>query len=148
MKRSEVRTFIEAGITTLVESYAYGGGRISEWNSDRGRSYPMIWLDEQTFVANTSFVNFSLPLNGWEINLHIARKDAPDSIEDQYVPLIDACDLIAQKLMYNYNNIVSGYDNVTLTGISRTPFIKKNADCLTGVVLSFTLNAPDKTNLC
>jgi hypothetical protein len=148
MTRTEVRTLIETGINTLVESYAYGGGRISEWNSDRGRSYPMIWLDEETFVASTSFVNFSLPVNDWEINLHIARKDAVDSIEDQYVPLIDDCDLIAQKLIKNYNAVVSDSDTISITGISRTPFIKKNADCLTGVVLSFTLNAPDKTNLC
>lgn len=148
MTRTEVRTFINAGITTLVESYAYGGGRISEWNSDRGRSYPMIWLDEQTFAVGTSFVNFTLPVNDWEINLHIARKDAADSIEDQYVPLIDACDLIAQKLIKNYNAVISGSDSLAITGVSRTPFIKKNADCLTGVILSFTLNDPDKTNLC
>lgn len=148
MKRSEVRTFINSGILTLIESFSYGSGRISEWNSDRGNSYPMIWLDEETFQPSTELANNTLPQDSWTINLHIARKDAVDSSPEQYTALIDDCDFTAQKLINIYNVSLSSSEEVAITNITRSPFIKKNADCLTGVMLSFTLVAPDKTNLC
>jgi len=148
MKRSEVRAFIQLGINTLTESFSYGTGRLSEWNSDRGNSYPMMWLDEQTFQPSTELSNNTIPQDAWEVNIHIGRKDAPDSSPEQYTALIDACDFTAQKLINIYNVSLSSSDEVTITNITRPPFIKKHADCLTGVTLSFTLNSPDKTNLC
>lgn len=147
MKRSEVRAFVKSGITTLLESFQYGSGRISEWNQDRGNTYPMIWLDEEALIPSVEMKG-SLPINSWPIVLHIARKDAADSNPSQYNALIDACDLTAQKLIKNYNDVVEGYKNVTLSNITRPPFIKKNADILTGVRLEFTLISPDTTNLC
>jgi len=145
MTREEVRNFLGLGIDLLTD-VTYGSGRVSEWNSDRNRTYPMCWIAQ--IDVTTELANLVLPIDDWAIEIHIAKKDATDSIEEQYEALVDDCDYMAQQLIRYYNQVVSGYKLVTLSSVSRTRFVKKNADCLTGVVLSFTLTAPDTTNLC
>jgi hypothetical protein len=146
MKRSEVKTFIEAGINALGLNIGFGSGRISEFNKARNNTYPTAWLE--TLETVPEITPQGLPIDNWQVNLHILKKDAQDSSADQYEAIIDECDEIAQKLMNKYNNEVSGYKLVTIQGYSRTPFIKDHADVLTGVLLSFTINAPDTTDVC
>ena len=90
----------------------------------------------------------SLPLDTWSIILHIGDLDKVDSIPTQYEEIIDRMDETAQKLQFKYNAIVSGYKNVAIANVSRTPFIKEHADCVSGVILTFDIIAPDKTNNC
>lgn len=146
MKRSEVRAFIESGVTALDMDIPFGSGRITDFNKQRSNEYTFIWLESLEVAVEVT--DSGLPYNDWQVNLHICKKDALDSVPSQYEPLIDQCDEIAQKLIDKYNNIVSGYKLVTILGYSRTPFIKKHADNLTGVLLSFTLSAPDQTSNC
>jgi hypothetical protein len=145
MTREEVRNFLGLGIDLLTD-VTYGSGRISEWNSDRNRTYPMCWISQ--IEASTELANGVLPIDNWSIEIHIAKKDTADSVEDQYEALVDDCDYMAQQLIRYYNQVVAGYKLVTISSISRPRFVKKNADCLTGVILSFTMTAPDTTNLC
>lgn len=145
MTRAQVRNFLGLGIDLLTD-VTYGTGRISEWNSNRSRVYPMAWIE--SLSVDTELANDVLPYDNWNISIHIAKKDAADSVEDEYEQLINDCDEMAQELIRYYNQVVSGYKLVNISGINRDPFIKKNADCLTGVILSFTLRAPDTTNLC
>jgi hypothetical protein len=145
MRRTEVKTFIQAGINALDAGIAYGGGRISEFNSKRVLSYPHIWLEPLTTGTE---LDTGAPQDEWNVRLNIAKKDAMDSTEDQYETLVDECDDIARELIHKLNEVVSGYKLVTMSGVNREPFIKKNADCLTGVLLTFTITAPDTTNHC
>lgn len=149
MKRSEVRTFIEAGVTAVDASMTFGSGRITEWNAARDNRYPGVWWESDQTLG-TEITNFTLPLDSWPIRVHIGKKDAQDSSAAQYEALIDDCDLIAQKLVRQYNQILEGANEnmVSISGINREPFIKKHADLITGVILSFTLSLPDTTNLC
>lgn len=150
MTRAEVRQFIESGIEELIPLVGFDSGRISEFNSDRTRDYPFAWLE--TISNSPDFFNnangLQVPYDHWTIRIHIAAKDKQDSLPNQYEALIDQCDYKAQLLQKNYDTVVSGFNLVTLEGLSREPFIKKHADCLTGVIFSFTLSAPDTTNLC
>jgi hypothetical protein len=146
MKRSEVRTFIKSGVDSLNLSLGFGSGRLSEFNSERGNTYPTTWLE--TLEVNPELTEQGLPIDQWAVNLHIAKKDALDSSASEYESIIDSCDEIAQKLINKYNNEVDSFQHITLSGYSRTPFIKKHADLLTGVLLSFTLSSPDTTNVC
>jgi hypothetical protein len=147
MKRSEIRTFLETGVQAINPSMPFGSGRLTEWNSNRSNEYPGIWWESNQTV-DTEIVNSVLPSDSWPIILHIGKKDAHDSSTAEYEQIIDDCDYIAQQLIYQYNQVVEGYDGITINGISRPPFIKKHADCVTGVMLQFSLNAPDTTNLC
>jgi hypothetical protein len=145
MKRTEVKTFIQAGINALNDGIAYGTGRISEFNSNRVLSYPHIWMEPLEVDGD---IPNNVPQDDWVVTLHIAKKDRPDSDPDEYELLVDQCDEVAQELIHKYNNIVNSYKTVTIKGYNRVPEIKKNADCLTGVRLRFTINAPDTANWC
>jgi hypothetical protein len=144
MKRSEVRAFIESGVTALGTNIPFGSGKITDFNSKRDNTYPTVWLE--TIEVDPELTDTGLPIDDWLINLHICQKDLLDSLPLQYEGIIDQCDEIAQKLIYKYNRVVEGTDLITISGYSRTPFIKKHADDLTGVLLSFTITAPDKTD--
>lgn len=144
MTRAEVRAFIEAGADSL--NIPFESGRVTEFNSARSNIYPFIYLI--SISTDTDIINNSLPYDNWNIEIHISKLDKADSSNGQYESLIDDCDVIAQKLALKYNQVVTGYKLVTIQSINRTPFIKKHADCLTGVILSFTLNSPDTTSYC
>lgn len=148
MKRSEVRDFVESGVTALNAdgvTLQFDNGRVSEFNSQRSNEYPFAWMEPLT--TSPEIIN-SVPYDNWEVIIHIAQKDAMDSVQSQYESIVDSCDEIGQKLIKKFNDVVSGYKLVTIQNTSRVPFYKKHADCLSGVVLSFTLNVPDTTNLC
>lgn len=146
MTREEVRAFIKSGVDALDQTIDFASGRITEFNSGRSNEYPFIWLE--SLSTDVDILATGLPYDNWQIALHIAKKDAAGSSPEEYEGIIDVCDLIAQQLIKKYNNIVSGYTLVTLSNVSRQPFIHKHADDLTGVILSFTLGSPDTTNLC
>jgi hypothetical protein len=149
MNRTQIRAFLQAGVTNIDPNMPFGSGLITEWNSNRSNEYPAVWWE--SIVADSSELTEQvLPLDEWPIRLHIAKLDKADSLSTQYEALVDECHYIAQQLVHQYSQIMSNtyYSSVSITGISREPFIKKNEDRITGVILSFTLTDPDKTNLC
>lgn len=143
MKRSEVRTFIESAVNALTPAVEFGEGQINDFNSLRSHTYPSAWLVLEEVESNQGT---SAPLDSWLIRILIAQKDALDSIN--YEDIVDQCDEIAQRLSYQLRNVISGYKLSTMTSIKRAKFIKKYADCITGVEMTFTLNAQDQTDVC
>lgn len=146
MKRSEVRTFIAAGVAALQPSIEFDSGQLTDFNSDRSNVYPKVWLE--TLEADTEYPTISAPVDTWPIKLYIASKDAMDSAPAQYEALIDQADFIAQKLVYQYRNVTAGYKLIYIENTKRLKWIKKNADCLTGIILEFHIKNTDKTNVC
>jgi hypothetical protein len=147
MTRREIREFIKTGVNDMLPSIEFGSGRLSEFASIRSHKYPSIWflLGEVGGTNNPS----GAPVDNWEIKLIIAQKDSADSKAEQYEEIIDACDEIAQKLIYKYNVTVEGYKLMRIENRNRVPFVKDNSpDCITGVELSFTIVTPDQTNVC
>lgn len=144
MKRSELKTFIKAGVDSL--NLWFGRGQITDFNSNQGISLPAVW--QETQPANSDITSIQGVTNNWDVVLHIVKKDALDSSPDTYEDLIDECDEIAQKLVVQYNQIVSGSNLIQLTSFKRDPIIKQHAICLTGIKLSFTMIDPDNTNYC
>jgi len=148
--RAEAREFLELGIISLFD-VTYGTGRISEWNSNRLRTYPMAWIE--SLRVTTELTPALLRMDTWRVRIHIADRDIADSIEEQYEAIIDDCDYYAQQLLKYYSDYIDetqvlSFKRITLSNITRDPFIKKNADCLTGVMLSFDMTAPDTSEVC
>ena len=147
MTRTEVRAFLKAGVDALDPVLEFGSGLITDFNAKPDKTHPQVWQELRP-VEGTNPPR-QAPVDDWEIRLHIAighnQLDVPESI---YEDVIDTCDLVAQKLMLQYNSIVSGYKLVSLTDRKRTPFAKKHAHVMSGVILEFTINAPDKTDIC
>lgn len=148
MKRSEVRDFLKAGVDELVPAIEFGSGRLSEFNPVASNgSFPRVW--QLVTPMSSTQTQAGAPLNSWSIELLIAQKDEMGSSAEEYEHLIDDADEIAQKLVYQYRNIVNGYKGVYLDNITREPFVKKNgAAVMSGVQLSFTIFSQDKTNVC
>lgn len=146
MTRSEVKDFLKAGVDMLTPAHEFGRGRLTEFNSKRNWTYPVIW--QRTLGIEGDILAIGAPTDLWDIELYIGLKDKPDSIADQYEELIDKCDETAQRLTYAYRQVVNGYKMVMISNFTRTPFIKINSDCVTGVILSFKIQAPDKTAIC
>lgn len=147
MTRAEIRTFLNAGVSAINPQMPFGSGRITEWNSNRSNEYPGVWW-ESVEPLDIQIINFFLPTDSWLIKLWIGKKDSQDSIPLQYEQIIDDCDFIAQQLIQKYNNVVAGSSSSTIENINREPFVKRHADIVSGVVLSFNLKVPDTTNLC
>jgi hypothetical protein len=146
MKRREVRLFLLEAINGTNETINFNSGRITEFNSQRNNTYPYAWLE--SLKVDTEMFTSLAPVDTWDVVLHIAKKDDPGSKAEEYEEIVDQCDEIAQTLNYQINNVASGYKTITMSDVSREPFIKKHADCTTGVILSLRLKIPDKTNVC
>lgn len=146
MTRSEVRDFLEAGVNALDPPPTFGYGLYSFFNSNRSWEYPLVF--QETAPVNSEVPTQSAPVDEWEIILHVANLTKLDAVPSEYEPLIDDCDLIAQKLIYQYRAQVSGYKLVRIEGFSREPFTKINADLLAGVTLRFNLKVTNQTNVC
>lgn len=148
MTRYEIRTFIKEGVQSLSPSLSFGSGLYTFFNSNRSWTYPVVFHETVAIGVVSSTIGVSAPTDDWDIVLWISQQGRADMIPEEYEPLIDQCDEIAQKLIYKYRNVISGYKLETITESTRTPFVKKNADCLAGVTLRFKINAPDKTDVC
>lgn len=146
-KRSEVRAMIKAAVDSLSPAIGFNSGLLTFFNSDRKNNYPYVFMEAASVTPDFTNPNLS-PVNSWDIILHCADLDRIDSIPDQYELIVDDMDETAAKLITKINQVVSGYKNVTISGISREPFVKKHADCLSGVILTFTIMTDDKSNNC
>jgi hypothetical protein len=145
MKRSELRQFIKDGVNAITPVLTFSEGLVTEFNADMNRILPTV---HHLLESNDTELTQSAPSDSWSIRLLIANLDKMDSTADIYEDIVDHCDEVAQKLIYKYRNVIEGYKQVTMDGISRKKFVKKYTSCLTGIELTFTIHAPDKTNVC
>jgi hypothetical protein len=146
MKRSEVRAFVKSGVDYLNQSIPFNSGRISDFNKQRSNEYPYVWLESLSVTPDIQAQG--PPMDSWNIVLHILNIDKVDSLPEQYELIIDECDEIGQHLVKTFNDLLTDSKNIVLDGVSRDPFIKLHADCLTGIVLSFNINTWDKSSFC
>lgn len=147
MTRTKVRAFLKAGVDALTPVLEFGSGLITDFNAKPDKTHPQVW-QELREVEGTNPPT-QAPIDEWDIRLHIAiGHNQLDVSPEDYEDYIDICDLVAQKLMLQYNSIVAGYKLVSLSKRVRLPFAKKHVHVMSGVILSFTLTAPDKTDIC
>lgn len=143
MRREEIRAFIKAGVDALSPSVKFNSGRISEFNSARDNEYPFVWL-ESLRATNPS----EAPQQVWECVLHIAKLDKIDSKPEEYEALLDDCDYLAQLLIMSYRNTITGWDKLVIGDSAREPMIKKHADDVTKIVLSFEITDFNPVDVC
>lgn len=156
MTRSQIRTFLKAGADAL--SMDFDSGRVSEFASKSDKKFPFAWVED--LKASSDFGGAANLIDDWDVIIHIAKPDAADSLPYQYEAIIDECDNLARKLIWQYNVILYDSTNVTtanqdlyklltLSSVNRDPFYKRYGNpVMSGIVLSFTLNSPDKTDVC
>ena len=143
MKRSEIRALLKAGVDSLTPILQYWDGELSDWNAQRDNRYPgVLSILEET---DSKYADNMAPLDTWPVKLLICKIDKMDSTPNVYEDIIDNCDEVAQKLIYYFRNNSGVYD---ISTAKRKRFIKKHADCLSGIELSFSIQTNDKTRVC
>lgn len=147
MKRSEIRDFLKDGVSKINPQLHFYSGVITDWNKERGKLFPSTFY-ESLIEMTGEVINHLLPSDTYPVSLHIGKQDKLDSLPDQYETIIDDCDYIAQQLFRQYNQVITNHDRVSIEGYSREPFLKKGADCISGVILKFNLKGADTTKLC
>lgn len=146
MTRNQFRTFIETGANAIEPDVFFDTGRITDFNSIQDISYPYVWLVSPgtSPELNTNLLLF----DNWGAEIHIGKQDKQDASNTESEAIIDECDMIARKLIILLNQSIDSYATATITSIGIQPFTKKHSRCESGVILSFTVNAPDTSNLC
>lgn len=147
MKRSEIRDFLKDGVSKINPSLHFGSGRLTEWNSTLNKEFPQVWW-ESIVEDSGDIVNQILPVDNYPISLHIGKLDKADSSTTEYEQIVDDCHYIAQQLIRQYNQVIENHTKISIESFSREPFLKKGADCISGVILKFQLKGPDTTKLC
>lgn len=149
MTRTELRAFLKAGVDALNPATEFGYGQLTDFNSKRDNQYPIVWWVTREGTSTEIIPSRNTPIDSWPVRLIIGYKDKMDAVPVQFEDLVDTADLIGQKLAFRYNQIVTGYKLITINGITRTPFIKKNnPDVVTGIELSFTINSVSTVTDC
>lgn len=151
MTRSEIRTFIEDGAKLITPQVSFGEGRRSEVHTMNNEAQDVIvWRMTTTGEEAGSQITQGQgnPFDSWPIQVYVLKKDRLDSKPSEYEELIDDCDLIAKKLIAKYQITVTNWDLVMIEDIGRAPIIKQFDVPLTGVLLTFTITSPDKTDVC
>lgn len=78
--------------------------------------------------------------------------DKEESDQDEYKLILDFTDDLVDKFINKLNfyafNFCITSDDIIITGMSQTPFVKATADILTGHLLSFQLQVTDQFNYC
>lgn len=146
MTRKEINDFVAAAVMAINPQMSYDRGRISEWNSNRSNEYTSVWLE--TYGAEGDITEQALPIDSWALRIHVGKLDKPGSSPKEYESIVDESDEIAQKLVFQMNNIIAGYKLATISRFSRDPFIHRNADNVTGVLLTLTITDPATKSRC
>lgn len=167
MKREDVKTFLKDGCNAV--NCSFDAGRLTEFNSLQDKSFPFVWWETEELDNDSFGGTGSTLIDDRAITLHISKQDTMDSLQEEYENIVNECDQIARKLLWQYNRVLysdsssvsatatlsdnttlkrSAYSRITLKSISRTPFIKKHGDCLSGIILKFVINSPDLVNVC
>jgi len=146
MTRKQINDFVASAVLAINPQMSYGRGRLSEWNSIRSNEYTSVW--NETYGSDGEITELALPIDGWSLRIHVGKLDKPGSSPEEYEAIVDEADEIAQKLVFQMNNVISGYKLATISGFSRTPFIHRNADNVTGILLTLTIIDPATTSRC
>lgn len=150
MSHKGVRMLIEDVAKQLGDDIQFTYARPSDFNNLRDKRYPFISLDPLTAVPFYAVDNTRNYMKRWSVALAFYELDQESSDQTQYVTILDEMDALVDEFINRLNQYAydRDADDVLITGISQTPFIKVMADILTGFTLTFTLETPDTFNYC
>lgn len=88
----------------------------------------------------------------WQVEMAFYQLDNLASIQEEYALILDEMDGYVDNFI-NKLNFYSESQQITsneivITNIVQTPFIKATADILTGYLLSFRVQVNDQFNYC
>jgi hypothetical protein len=149
-----IRLLIQDTAQSLGDDIQFTYGRDSDFNVMRDKRYPFITLDLLQSAPAYTDNNVSNYVKTWIVGMAFYQLDKSSSTQDEYALILDEMDSYVDNFINKLNfysesqsqQITS--NEIVITSISQTPFVKALADILTGHILTFRMQVSDQFNYC
>lgn len=152
MSHRSVVSLIEDTAKSLADNIQFGYGRRSDFNIIKSKSYPYIWLLPLTATPRYAFEDTENYMKTWNCIVLFLAEDNTSNDETEYKPILDDLDDLLDKFVNRLNDYYLKTSDtvgaITLRGFQQTPFLKDDADILSGWFLSFQLQTSNDFNFC
>lgn len=149
MSHKCIRLLIEDTAKTLADDIQFTYARTSDFNQIKDKNYPFITLDPLTVTpqyATDGTLNY---MKAWSCNMAFYELDQKGSTGDEYALILDRVDGYVDKFINRLNTYMGqSSQEIVISGITQTSFVKATADVLTGFLLTFTILAQDDFDYC
>jgi len=139
---------IEDVAKSLGDDIQFTYARPSDFNVMRDKRYPFITLDPLTSTPAYTVDDVRNYAKTWNASIAFYQLDSMASVQEEYSKLLDFTDDMVDKFVNKLNFYTDRSDSIIITGMSQTPFIRVMADCITGYVLTISIQALDDFNYC
>lgn len=155
MSHKAVRQLIEEVSQSLADNIVFVYARETDFNSITNKKDPLVRLE--LLKSNPYFIEEKMTLNAYyPIEMMFYQLDDMQGAEEETLKVLDDCDKLVQEFLRKLNRLDFNEDTtvsistytVTISNIQCQPFIKQTVDCLTGFVVSFTMEVPDDFDYC
>jgi hypothetical protein len=155
MSHRSVVQLLKDSAVSLSDNIQFGYGLRSDFNqAAKGKENTFVWFLPLTgapaFTTNDNTQGFQKTWNciGFFFRHNTESGDQPT----EYKPILDDMDTLVDQFIHRLNDwSMKDTDNVgpiTMRNFQQTPYIKADADILTGWWLSFQLTTPDDFIYC
>lgn len=152
MSHKGIRLLIQDAAQSLGDDIQFTYARSSDFNVMRDKRYPFITLDPLSSVPVYADNNVSNYMKTWQAQMAFYQLDQEASSQEQYALILDEMDgyvdNFINKLNFYSDSQTINSNQIVITNITQTPFIKATADILTGYILAFRLQVNDQFNYC
>lgn len=153
MSHRSVVQLINDVAVSLSDGIQFGYGLRSEFNQTEKKGETFVWmlpLTASPTYTNNSVENYQ---KTWNCIVLFFNQDKTDSQSlDGYKPILDDMDNLVDRFInrlndysFNSSDVVGA---VTLQNFQQTPYIKSDADVLTGWFISFQMVTSDDFEYC
>lgn len=152
MSHKGIRLLIQDTAQSLGDDIQFTYSRTSDFNVMRDKRYPFITLDPLSSVPVYADNNVSNYMKTWQLNMAFYQLDQEASSQEQYALILDEMDGYVDNFINKLNQYSESQqitsNEIVITNITQTPFIKATGDILTGYILAFRLQVNDQFNYC
>lgn len=148
MSHKSIVQLIEDVSRSLGDNIKFVYGRDSDFNKEENKPETTIvlgLLSSSPVYTDNDVFNYT---KSWSIRLGFYQRDTQQSTQEEFKKILDYTDELLDKFVNKLNFYSQQSDNIVLSGIEQTPFVKAMADILTGHILEFNLQVNDNFNYC
>lgn len=155
MSHRSVVQLIKDSAVSLSDNIYFGYGLRSDFNQlSKDKENTFVWLLPLTgtpqFTTNGNTEGFQKTWNCTVFFFRFNHQSGDSPVE--YKPILDAMDELADKFIHRLNDwslkSTDTVGDVVLRNFQQTPYIKADADILTGWFVTFQMTTPDDFEYC
>lgn len=152
MSHQSVRFLLRDVSNSLADNIEFKGGRESEFNNLQSKATRYRWLLPLTATPRFAVNNTHVYMKIWSVAILFMQADSFDADADETNKIHDDQDLAVDQFLNRLNDwSLTSKDivgEITISGISQTPFYKDQAGVYSGWLLRFQLQTPDDFIYC